>query len=96
MDAYAKRTGRDPRAHFAIGDAATIVQRIADYVAGGISKFVLRPVGSDDAEMLAQTRQVIEQVLPLVASRWTNKADKNSVKPTRQLSRCTVRRGGPS
>lgn len=43
---------------------------MADYVDAGISKFVLRPVGGDDAEMLAQTRQVIEQVLPLAGSRW--------------------------
>lgn len=70
MDAYAKRTGRDPEAHFVVGDATAIVERIAAYVNAGISKFVLRPVGSDDAGMLAQTRQVLEQVLPLAASRW--------------------------
>jgi len=70
MAAYAERTGRDPRAHFAVGDAAAIVQRIAEYVAGGISKLVLRPVGFDDDGMLSQTRQVLEQVLPLAAARW--------------------------
>ena len=70
MAAYAKRTGRDPRAHFVVGDAAAIVQRIAEYVDAGVSKMVLRPVGFDDTTMLAQTRQVLEQVLPLAASRW--------------------------
>jgi probable F420-dependent oxidoreductase len=70
MAAYGKRTGRDPRAHFVVGDAAAIVERIAEYGDAGISKFVLRPVGFDDATMLAQTRQVLEQVLPLAAARW--------------------------
>ena len=61
-----------PRRHgyFAVGDAGTIVERIAEYIAAGISKFVLRPAGKGDEAMLAQTRQLIEEVLPLVASRW--------------------------
>ena len=70
MTAYAERTGRDPRASFVVGDAAAIVQRIAEYVDAGVSKFVLRPIGSDDAEMQAQTRKLLEQVLPRVATRW--------------------------
>jgi probable F420-dependent oxidoreductase len=70
VDAYTKRTGRDADAYFAIGDAGTIVARIAEYIASGISKFVLRPIGSGDEAVLAQTRQLIERVLPLVASRW--------------------------
>ncbi|MBV9758728.1 MAG: TIGR03619 family F420-dependent LLM class oxidoreductase [Alphaproteobacteria bacterium] len=70
MTAYAERTGRDPRASFVVGDAAAIVQRIAEYVDAGVSKFVLRPIGSDDAEMQAQTRKLLEQVLPSVATRW--------------------------
>jgi probable F420-dependent oxidoreductase len=74
MDAYKIRTGRDPRAYFAIGDAAAIVERVAEYVAAGVSKFVLRPVGGGEPEILAQTRQLIEQVLPLVADRWPKPA----------------------
>jgi probable F420-dependent oxidoreductase len=70
MAAYTQRTGRDPEAYFAVGDAAAIVERIAAYVDGGISKLVLRPVGFDDVTMLGQTRHVLEQVLPLAASRW--------------------------
>lgn len=70
MAAYAKRTGRDPAAHIVAGDAGAVVQRIAEYVDAGVSKFVLRPIGSDDAEMLAQTRKLLEQVLPLAAARW--------------------------
>ena len=59
-----------PARYFAIGDAGVLVERIADYIAAGVSKFVLRPVGSSGEEVLAQTRQLIEQVLPLVATRW--------------------------
>jgi probable F420-dependent oxidoreductase len=70
MEAYSKRTGNDAARYFAIGDAGVLVERIADYIAAGVSKFVLRPVGSSGEEVLAQTRQLIEQVLPLVATRW--------------------------
>lgn len=73
MAAYEKRTGRDAQRYFAIGDAATVVARIAQYVDGGISKFILRPMGSGD-DMLAQTRQLIDQVLPLVVTRWPRRA----------------------
>jgi probable F420-dependent oxidoreductase len=70
FDAYRKRTGRDPQHYFAIGDAHAIVERITAYVEGGISKFILRPAARGDEEMLAQTRRLIEEVLPLVALRW--------------------------
>jgi probable F420-dependent oxidoreductase len=70
FDAYRRRTGRDPERYFAIGDAETIVERIAGYVAGGISKFILRPAARGDAEMLEQTRKLVEDVLPMVTARW--------------------------
>lgn len=70
MAQYQARTGRDPRELFAMGDAATMVERIAAYVEAGASKFILRPVADGDAEMLAQTRRLIEEVLPVVAARW--------------------------
>jgi probable F420-dependent oxidoreductase len=70
MDAYAKRTGRDATQAFAIGDADTILARIAEYVDAGFSKFILRPLGGDDDAILTQTRLLIEQVLPRVEARW--------------------------
>jgi probable F420-dependent oxidoreductase len=70
MEHYRARTGRDPRESFAIGDAALILQRLSAYVAVGASKFILRPVADGDADMLAQTRLLVEEVLPLVAARW--------------------------
>ena len=70
FDAYRKRTGREPRHYFAIGDAPAILERIAAYVDAGVSKFILRPAARGDEEMLAQTRRLIEEVLPLAAARW--------------------------
>jgi probable F420-dependent oxidoreductase len=74
FDAYRKRTGREPRDYFAIGDAAAIVDRIAEYVDAGVSKFILRPAAKGDDDVTAQTRRLIEEVLPLVASRWPKPA----------------------
>jgi alkanesulfonate monooxygenase SsuD/methylene tetrahydromethanopterin reductase-like flavin-dependent oxidoreductase (luciferase family) len=74
MDAYAKRTGRDATHLFAIGDAEAILSRIAEYVDAGVSKFILRPLGGDDDAILAQTRLLIEQVLPRAETRWPRHA----------------------
>jgi probable F420-dependent oxidoreductase len=74
MEAYAKRTGRDATHAFAIGDPNTILARLADYVDVGVSKFILRPLGGDDDAMLAQTRLLIEQVLPRAQARWPRRA----------------------
>jgi probable F420-dependent oxidoreductase len=70
MELYRARTGRDPRDSFAIGDADVILQRLNDYVEVGASKFILRPIGDGHADMLAQTKRLIEDVLPAVAARW--------------------------
>ena len=78
FEAYKKRTGRDPLRYFAIGDAEAVVARIAAYVEGGISKFILRPAARGDEEMLSQTRRLIEEVLPLVAARWPKPAKRRA------------------
>ncbi len=39
------------------------------YVEVGVTKFILRPIGSGDEAPLAQTRLLLETVLPLVAAR---------------------------
>jgi probable F420-dependent oxidoreductase len=70
FDAYRKRTGRDPLQYFAIGNSDAIFDRIAAYVEAGVSKFILRPAARGDDEMLAQTRRLLEEVLPRVATRW--------------------------
>ena len=32
----------------------------------GVSKFVMRPLGDDEGEIMDQTQRLIEEVLPLV------------------------------
>ncbi len=70
MEAYRKRTGHDPSSYFAVGDGAAIVERIAAYIEAGATKFILRPVAEGVEDMLAQTRLLLEEVLPQVARRW--------------------------
>ena len=78
MEAHRKRTGRDPQENFVIGDAAAIVERIAEFVEAGAFKFILRPAARGDEEMLAQTRRFVEEVLPLVSARWPRPTGKAS------------------
>jgi probable F420-dependent oxidoreductase len=73
MAAYAKRTGREPTRYFAIGDDSAILGRIAEYVRQGVQKFILRPVG-DGASVLAQTRMLIDKVLPQIGVKWPKAA----------------------
>ena len=76
MQAYERRTGRDPRGYFAIGDADAIVSRIAEYIDAGVSKFVLRPAVTGDETVMSQTQRLIKEVLPAVARRWPKLAKK--------------------
>jgi hypothetical protein len=78
MEQYRARTGRDPRDTFAMGDAEVILRRLKDYVEVGASKFILRPIADGDVEMLAQTRRLIEEVLPAVAAYWPKPRKVNS------------------
>ena len=54
----------DPRRHVAVGGAAEILARIAEFEAAGISKFVLRPIARGDDDVLGQTERLIAEVLP--------------------------------
>jgi hypothetical protein len=51
-----------------------MLERIAEYVEAGASKFILRPAARGDEDMMDQTRRLIEQVLPMVAARWPRRA----------------------
>jgi probable F420-dependent oxidoreductase len=74
MEYYKARTGRDPGPHFAMGDADLITERLATYIDQGACKFILRPAADGDADMLAQTKRLVEEVLPRVAARWPKPA----------------------
>lgn len=60
----------DPLSYFAIGDADAILGRINAYVDAGISKFILRPLGEGDTDLMAQTGRLIAEILPEVGRRW--------------------------
>jgi probable F420-dependent oxidoreductase len=68
-----RRAGREVPTYFAIGDAGAIVARIAELVEAGVSKFILRPLLGGEEMVLAQTRRLIDEVLPAVAARWPRK-----------------------
>ncbi len=55
----------DPFDYLAVGDAKAIASRVNEYIAAGISKFVLRPIAASDDELMDQTRQLTEEVIPL-------------------------------
>jgi len=67
---YAERSeGRNPKDHLAVGDAQDIIGRIREYVDAGISKFILRPIGATDDDLIEQTRLLAREVIPVV-ERW--------------------------
>ena len=59
--------GRDPASAIVCGGTAEIMERIHAYVGAGVSKFILRPIGDGDDDMLDQTRRLIGEALPEVA-----------------------------
>jgi probable F420-dependent oxidoreductase len=63
MKAMGDYAGIDPARWFAIGDAGTIRARIGEYIDAGLSKFILRPLGRGDADIMAQTERLIAEVL---------------------------------
>ena len=61
-----RNSRHDPRDSTVIGGKADILARLREFVAAGASKFVLRPIGAGDEDLLEQTRRLIEEVLPAV------------------------------
>ncbi|MGH2633345.1 MAG: LLM class flavin-dependent oxidoreductase, partial [Tepidiformaceae bacterium] len=59
----------DPATYLAVGGADAIAARVNDYIAAGISKFVLRPIAGSDVEMLEQTARLAAEVIPRFAGR---------------------------
>lgn len=56
---------------WAVGSSEDILKRIQEYLNAGVYKFVLRPIGNSDEDLLAQTTQLAEEVIP----------ETNSLKP---------------
>lgn len=59
----------DPAKYVAVGDAGAITARLREYIGAGVSKFVLRPIAQDDADMNVQTRRLLGEVVPVFAKR---------------------------
>jgi probable F420-dependent oxidoreductase len=90
MKGYREYRGLDPAGYLAIGDADTIVERIAEYVEVGVSKLILRPFGRGDDDVMNQTRRLVREVLPRVAARWPKQAKARKLEP----EQCRVDRIG--
>ncbi|MGH0030082.1 MAG: LLM class flavin-dependent oxidoreductase [Myxococcota bacterium] len=56
--------GLEPERYLAVGGADEIAARIGEYRAAGVSKFVLRPMAGDAAEVMTQTERLVSEVLP--------------------------------
>ena len=61
----ARIAGADPRDYLAVGDERDILARITALREAGISKFVLRPLGTGDDDIVDQTRRLIDTVIPV-------------------------------
>lgn len=58
--------GLQPDRYLAVGGADEVVGRVEEYLAAGVSKFVLRPMATDGADAMRQTEQLVDQVLSRV------------------------------
>jgi probable F420-dependent oxidoreductase len=54
--------------HLLAVGADELLDQISQYVDQGIPKFILRPLGNNDAEVLQQTQQLIDNILPKLDS----------------------------
>ena len=63
-----ERMGKDPSKYAAIGGEAEIMALLDEFRQAGAHKFILRPIASGTDDMLDQTRQLVEMVLPRVAA----------------------------
>jgi alkanesulfonate monooxygenase SsuD/methylene tetrahydromethanopterin reductase-like flavin-dependent oxidoreductase (luciferase family) len=69
VDGYGRLTGKDPRQYLAIGDAEDLIGRIREFIEHGVMKFVLLPITAGAEDTLAQTRLLMDEVLPEVENR---------------------------
>lgn len=60
------REGTTPDDVLAVGSSSHVSQTLRRYVDEGMSKFVVIPVANDAADLLDQTRRMIEDVIPVV------------------------------
>jgi probable F420-dependent oxidoreductase len=56
----------DPRAMLAVGGGDEVIRLVEVLRAVGVTKFVLRPIATGDAEMMEQSKLLAEKVIPYV------------------------------
>lgn len=69
-----KRLGKDPEGFTAAGGVDEMMALVRDFHAAGVHKFILRPIASGTEDMLDQTRQMVEKLLPEIDA--LNRADR--------------------
>ena len=65
-EVLAKRLGKDPAAYSAVGGVDEMMAMVEDFHASGAHKFILRPIASGTADMIEQTKMLVEQLLPAI------------------------------
>lgn len=61
-----KRLGKPAEGFTAVGGVTEMMALVHDFHAAGVHKFILRPIASGTEDMLAQTRLMVEQLLPAI------------------------------
>ena len=67
-EVLSQRIGHDPSKYTAVGGVSEIMALLHEFRQAGVHKFVLRPIASGTEDMLEQTRQLVEKVLPSVSA----------------------------
>ena len=58
--------GKDPKKYSAIGDAETMLELLKEFHEAGAHKFILRPIADGHADMIHQTKLLIEELMPRI------------------------------
>ena len=66
--ALSQRLGKDVKGFTAVGDATDIMALLRQFHEAGVHKFILRPIATGTAEMIDQTKKLIDHVLPEIAA----------------------------
>ncbi len=56
--------GVPPDEYMGVGGADNVSAKLDEYIAAGVSKFVLRPMADSDTDLLHQTQRLVEEVIP--------------------------------
>lgn len=73
--ALQKLLGKDAKGYSAVGGVDEMMALVEDFYQAGAHKFILRPIATGTADMLEQTRLMVEQLLPAISA--LNQREKN-------------------